>query len=51
MIGWALAAAALLAGWLSYGWRGLVLALSVIAFWLLLGVSELIEQHRRTSAG
>ena len=36
MTGWALCAAALVAGWLSYGWRGVVLALSVMAFWLLL---------------
>ena len=36
MLGWALAAAAIAAGWLSYGWQGLVLAASVIVFWLLM---------------
>jgi hypothetical protein len=31
-----LAGCAVLVGWWTYGWRGLVLALTVIAFWLLL---------------
>ena len=35
-IGWAFAAAALAAGWFGYGLRGVALAVSVIAFWLLL---------------
>jgi hypothetical protein len=46
VIGWALAAAALVAGWLGYGWRGLVLALSVIAFWLLLQFSRTLRVLR-----
>jgi hypothetical protein len=46
VLGWALAAAALLTGWLSYGWRGLVLALSVIAFWLLLQLSRTLRVLR-----
>lgn len=46
MIGWALAAAALVVGWLSYGWRGLVLALTVIAFWMLLQFSRTLRVLR-----
>ncbi len=49
MIGWALAAAALVAGWLGYGWRGLVLALSVIAFWLLLQASRTLRVLRNAA--
>jgi hypothetical protein len=49
VIGWALAAAALVAGWLGYGWRGLVLALSVIAFWLLLQLSRTLRVLRKAS--
>jgi hypothetical protein len=45
-VGWALAAAALLAGWFSYGWRGIVLALSVIVFWLLLQFSRTLRVLR-----
>jgi hypothetical protein len=49
VIGWALAAAALLAGWLGYGWRGLVLAVSVIAFWLLLQFSRTLRLLRNAA--
>lgn len=35
-----LAGAALMVGWWNYGWRGLVLALSMVVFWLLLGFSR-----------
>lgn len=45
-IGWALAAAALLVGWFGYGWRGLVLALTVLAFWLLLQFSRTLRVLR-----
>jgi hypothetical protein len=48
-VGWALAAAALGVGWFSYGWRGVVLALTVIAFWLLLQFSRTLRLLR--SAG
>ncbi len=33
---WALAAAALFVGWRTYGWPGVIAALTVIVFWLLL---------------
>lgn len=46
LVGWALAAAALAVGWLGYGWRGVVLALSVIAFWLLLQFSRTLRVLR-----
>jgi hypothetical protein len=49
VIGWALAAAALMAGWLSYGWRGIVLALSVITFWLLLQASRTLRLLRNAA--
>jgi hypothetical protein len=44
--GWGLALAALVVGWLSYGWQGLVLAITVIVFWLLLQFSRSIRVLR-----
>ena len=46
VVGWSLAAAALLVGWFGYGWRGLVLALTVLAFWLLLQFSRTLRVLR-----
>jgi hypothetical protein len=40
---WTLVGAALAAGWFSYGWQGVVLALSVIVFWLLLQFSRALR--------
>jgi uncharacterized protein (DUF58 family) len=48
-IGWALAAAALAAGWFGYGWRGVALAVTVIAFWLLLQFNRLVRVMRTAS--
>jgi hypothetical protein len=45
-IGWALAAAALAAGWFGYGARGVALAVTVIAFWLLLQFNRLVRVMR-----
>ena len=45
-LGWALAVLALAAGYLGYGWRGLLLALTVIAFWLLLQFSRALRVMR-----
>jgi hypothetical protein len=45
-IGWSLAAAALAAGWFGYGARGLALAVTVIAFWLLLQFNRLVRVMR-----
>jgi hypothetical protein len=36
LLGWTLAVAAVAAGYVGYGWRGVVLAGTVIVFWLLL---------------
>jgi uncharacterized protein (DUF58 family) len=46
LAGWLLAGAALVAGYVSYGWRGLVLALTVIVFWLLLQFSRTLRVLR-----
>ena len=45
-MGWALAAAALAAGWYGYGVRGVAMAVSVIAFWLLLQFTRLMRLMR-----
>jgi uncharacterized protein (DUF58 family) len=49
-LGWALAAGALLAGWFGYGWRGLALAATVIAFWLLLQFSRTLRVLRSAAS-
>ena len=36
LLGWVLAVVAVAAGWQGYGWPGVALAASVIAFWLLM---------------
>lgn len=35
-VGWALAVLAVASGWWQWGWRGVVLALTMVVFWLLL---------------
>lgn len=45
-LGIALALAAFAAGYAGYGWRGLLLAASLTAFWLLLQASRLIRAMR-----
>ena len=45
-LGWALAAAALVAGYVGYGWPGVVLALSVVVFWMLLQFSRALRAMR-----
>ncbi len=49
-MGWSLAATALVAGYASYGWRGVVLALSVVVFWLLLQFSRALRVMRLAAA-
>ena len=46
ILGWTLAAAALVAGRLLYGWPGVLLATSVIVFWLLLQFSRALRVMR-----
>ena len=40
IVGWSLAVLAVAAGWWGYGWQGVVMAISVIVFWLLLQFSR-----------
>ena len=47
LIGWGLALAALVSGYLAYGWPGVVLALSVVVFWLLLQFSRALRAMRK----
>ncbi len=46
VVGWLLAGAALVAGYAGWGWQGLVLALTVIVFWLLLQFSRTMRVMR-----
>ncbi len=48
-IGWGLALAALVAGYVGYGWRGVALAISVLVFWLLLQFSRGVRALRNAS--
>jgi uncharacterized membrane protein len=48
--GWALAALAIVGGAFGWGWRGVVLALSVTVFWLLLQFSRTLRVMRRAAA-
>ena len=45
-LGWTLAAVALGVGWLGWGWRGIVLAFTVIVFWLLLQFNRALRAMR-----
>lgn len=45
-LGWGLALAALVAGYVGYGWPGVVLALSVVVFWMLLQFSRALRAMR-----
>ena len=46
ILGWGLAVAAVVAGWASYGWQGVLLAVSVTVFWLLLQFSRVLRVMR-----
>ncbi len=46
VLGWALAALAVAAGYAGYGWQGVVLAVTVIVFWLLLQFSRSLRVLR-----
>jgi hypothetical protein len=48
-LGLALAVAALAAGWFAYGARGIALAVTVIAFWLLLQFNRLVRVMRNAA--
>jgi hypothetical protein len=42
-ISWALAVAAVYVGYKSFGWQGIIFALTLIAFWLLLQYSRIMR--------
>jgi Flp pilus assembly protein TadB len=44
--GWALAVVAVVAGYFGYGWRGVLLAMTVAVFWLLLQFSRALRVMR-----
>ena len=45
-LGWALAVMAVAVGYAAYGWRGVVLAFSVVGFWLVLQFSRSLRALR-----
>lgn len=49
-LGWALALTALVAGYVGYGWPGVLLALSVVVFWMLLQFSRALRAMRQAAA-
>jgi hypothetical protein len=49
VLGWGLAVAAVAAGYAGWGWRGVVLAVTVIVFWLLLQFSRALRVMRDAS--
>ena len=50
IVGWGLAVVAVAAGWLSYGWQGVVMAVSVIVFWLLLQFSRAMRVMKNAAS-
>jgi hypothetical protein len=46
VVGWGLAVAAVAAGYVGMGWRGVVLAVTVVVFWLLLQFSRALRTMR-----
>jgi hypothetical protein len=46
VLGWILAVAAVAAGYVGYGWPGVLLAVSVVVFWLLLQFSRALRLMR-----
>ena len=49
LLGWGLAVAALVLGFLSWGWPGVLLALAMVVFWLLLQFSRALRAMREAS--
>lgn len=44
--GWPLAVAALVIGWMQWGWQGLVMGATIVAFWLVLQFSRAMRVMR-----
>ena len=49
IVGWGLAVAAVALGYVQWGWRGVLLAVSVVVFWLLLQFSRAIRAMRQAA--
>ena len=49
-IGWLIALGGLAAGWASYGWRGLALAATVLAFLMLVQFNRVVRVMRNAAA-
>ena len=47
--GWALAVAAVVVGWLQWGWPGVALAVTLTVFWLLLQFNRAVRTMRQAS--
>ena len=47
--GWALAVVAIALGWFQWGWQGVLLAISVVVFWLLLQFSRAMRVMRQAA--
>ena len=50
VLGWGMAAAAVVAGWAGYGWPGVALAASVIVFWLLIQFNRSLKVLRNAGS-
>lgn len=50
VIGWGLAVVAIAVGYTQYGWRGVVLGVTVVVFWLLLQFTRALRAMREASA-
>ena len=50
IVGWTLAALALAVAWAQWQWQGLVLAITVIVFWMLLQFNRTLRVMQRASA-
>ncbi|MGY4831442.1 hypothetical protein ACVNIS_22920 [Sphaerotilaceae bacterium SBD11-9] len=49
IVGWGLAVLAVAASWQAYGWQGVVMAMSVIVFWLLLQFSRALRAMKNAA--
>ena len=47
--GWALAAAMVAVGWHSYGWQGVLFAVTVVVFWLLLQFNRALRAMKKAA--
>jgi len=50
IVGWGLAVVAVAMGWQAYGWQGVVMAVSLIVFWLLLQFSRAMRAMKNAAA-